>query len=233
MPRTARAAVGGYCYHVLNRGNRRARVFHGDGDYAAFCRLMRQATARVPLRVLGYCLMPNHVHLVLWPAGDDDLAAWMHWLFTTQVRRHNLRHSVSGHVWQGRFRAFPIQEDDHLLAVLRYVERNPLRAGLVGRAEDWPWSSLRERLLPAALPWLHPGPVALPPGWPALVEEPQTEAEREALRRCAHRGTPFGDDAWVRRTAAALGLESTLRPPGRPPKGSPPPPAADEPSLFG
>src|SRR5438128_247415 len=134
MPRTARAAVGGYCYHVINRGNARAEVFHHADDYHRFVGLLRSACVQVPMRVLAYCLMPNHFHLVLWPPGDDDLAAWMQWLLTTQVRRYRRRYGGSGHVWQGRFKAFPIQEDEHLLTVIRYVERNPLRASMVARA---------------------------------------------------------------------------------------------------
>jgi putative transposase len=216
MPRSARAAVGGYCYHVLNRCNRRGEVFHGPDDYAAFVRLLRQATARIPLRVLGWCLMPNHFHAVLWPERDEELAAWLHWLLTTHACRYNKQYHLPGHVWQGRSHAFPIQEDDHLLTVLRYVERNPLRAQLVARAEQWPWSSLAERLSPPLLPWLHPGPVALPASWVEHVNEPQTEAELARLREAVRRGCPFGADGWVRETAGRLGLECTLRPRGRP-----------------
>ena len=123
MPRTARASVGNVCYQVINRGNRRSEVFHQDGNYAAFVKLIWEAVARIAMRVLGYCLMPNHFHLVLWPWRDGDLSAWMQWLLTAQVRREQRVHKKpSGHVWQGRFRAFPIEEDDHLLTVLRYVE---------------------------------------------------------------------------------------------------------------
>jgi putative transposase len=158
MPRTARAAVGGYCYHVLNRGNERAQVFHDPDDFHAFVQLLRQACARVPMRLVGYCLMPNHFHCVLWPAGDADMACWMEWLLTTQASRYRKRYGGSGHVWQGRYKAFPIAQDPHLLMVLRYVERNALQANLVEHAEDWAWSSLREWLAPPALPWLDPGP---------------------------------------------------------------------------
>jgi putative transposase len=169
MPRTARASVGGYCYHVLNRGNRRAQVFHDADDYAAFLRLLRRASARVPMRLLAYCLMPNHFHLVLWPPGDADLSAWMGWLLTAHVRRHHRRYRSSGHIWQGRLKAFPISEHEHLLSVLRYVERNPLRANLVERAEDWPWSSLRSWAAPPLVRFLHPGPVPRGPDWLARV----------------------------------------------------------------
>src|SRR5690348_4759135 len=131
MPRTARASAADYCYHVLNRGNARAEVFHKPADYAAFLEMVAAAGARLPMRVLGYCVLPNHFHLVVRPYGDGDLSRWMQWLLTTHVRRYRRHYGSSGHVWQGRFKAFPCQDDAHLLTVLRYVERNALRAGLV------------------------------------------------------------------------------------------------------
>ncbi len=129
MPRTARSCPGGYTYHVLNRGNARTTVFHRSEDYDAFLELMAEASVRVPMRVLAYCLMPNHFHLALWPREDGELSRWMHWLMTTHVRRYLMRYRSSGHVLQGRFKAFPAQEDEHLLAVLRYIERNPCELG--------------------------------------------------------------------------------------------------------
>jgi putative transposase len=134
-------------------------------------------------------------------------------------------------VWQGRYKAFPIEQDDHLLTVLRYVDRNALRANLVGRAEDWPWSSLRDLLAPPALPWLDPGPVKRGTDWLRYVNEAQTEAELARLRRSVSRGVPFGSEAWAKGTAAALGLEFTLRGPGRPP-GRGRPARAEGPGLF-
>jgi putative transposase len=142
MPRTARAGVGGYCYHTLKHGNGRAQVFHDADNYHTFIRLLRRACTRLPMRRVGYCLMPNHFHLVVWPRGDDDLRVWMQGLLTAHFHSYQRRHGGSGHGWQGRFKAFPIEENEHLLSVLRCVERNPLRAGLVARVEDWPWSSL-------------------------------------------------------------------------------------------
>ena len=142
MPRTARASAANLCYHMLNRGNNRASLFHKDGDFDAFVDLLAEAKLRNPMRILAYCVLPNHFHLALWPLGDGDLGRWMHWLLTAHVRRYQRHYHSTGHVWQGRFKAFPIQEDEHLLVVLRYIERNPLRAGLVERAERWPWSSL-------------------------------------------------------------------------------------------
>ena len=216
MPRTARASVGGVCYHVLNRGNARQPVFHKDGDYAAFVELIEKACERLPLRVIGYCAMPTHFHLVLWPHGDGDLSRWMQWLLTSHVRRYHRHYGSSGHVWEGRFKAFPIQQDEHLLTVLRYVERNPLRASLVKRAELWRWSSLGAREESAH--FLDAGPVPRVRNWRAWVNRPQTEAELEAVRRCIQRGAPYGSRRWQRRTARRLGLESSLRPRGRPRK---------------
>ncbi len=224
MARTARASRGDICTHVINRGNARARVFHDEGDYREFVKLMAAASARLPMRVIAYCLMPNHLHLVLWPHDDGDLSRWMQWLMTAHVRRHHRRHGTDGHLWQGRFKAFPVQKDGHLLTVLRYVERNPARAWLVGHAEDWPWSSLgtadAAALHPA--PALHPGPVPRPANWRHWVNEADDPGQLVALRNSVNRGAPWGGPTWAERTAAHLGLEASLRPRGRPRKGNRP-----------
>lgn len=218
MPRTARASVGGLCYHVINRGNRKARVYHSEDDYRAFTQLIGRACERTPMRVLAYCLMPNHFHLVLWPTGDGDLSRWMQWLLTAHVRHYHKKRGTSGRVWQGRFKAFPIQDDGHLLTVLRYVERNPLRANLVARVEEWPWSSIGLWAMSERPTYLHAGPVDRPTNWPQHVNQPLTSAEMEALHRCIRRDSPFGQEVWISETAADLGLESSLRPIGRPRK---------------
>ena len=118
MPRTTRALVGDHCYHVINRGNARAEIFHAEGDYQAFVTLLKEASERVPMRLLAYCLMPNHFHLAVWPYCDGDLSRWMQWLLTSHVRRYHRWHKSSGHVWQGRFKTFPIEQDEHLLTVI-------------------------------------------------------------------------------------------------------------------
>lgn len=224
MPRTARASVGNVCYHVLNRGNGRAEVFHKDDDFAAFVDLLAEANERLPMRLLGYCLIPNHFHLVVWPPRDGDLSRWMQWLLTSHVRRYHKHYHGSGHVWQGRFKAFPVQSDEHLLTVLRYVERNPLRAKLVTHAERWAWSSLAWRAMATAgTKARRPGmlaewPVRCPRHWIEHVNTPQSEAELAALRRSVERGAPFGDESWSTRIARRLGLEASLRPRGRPRK---------------
>lgn len=172
--------------------------------------------------------MPNHFHLVLWPAGDLDLSRWMHRLTNTHVRRYQRHYAGSGHVWQGRFKAFPIEQDEHLLAVLRYVERNALRAGLVGRAEDWPYSSLYAAAGAVPPLVLDPGPLARPVDWVEVVNAAGSPAEEAAVRECLRRGRPYGGAAWTQETAARLGLAASLRPRGRPRKAAP----ADSPSLF-
>ena len=215
MPRTARASAGDVIYHVINRGNGRSKVFHKDQDYEAFLALIEQACRRIPMRVLGECPMPNHFHLLLWPYGDGDLSRWMQWLLTSHVRRYHSHHGTSGHVWQGRFKAFPVQADEHLLSVLRYVERNAKRAGLVTRAQDWRWGSLHLRGK-GNISWLSALPVDLPRDWTAQVNQPQTKAELEAVRQSVIRGRPFGDEKWQRKMAVKLCLQSTLQPRGRP-----------------
>ena len=216
MGRTARASQGGFVYHVLNRGNGRADVFHNDDDYAAFVTLMQEAHEKVPIRLVGYCLMTNHFHLVLWPHGDGDLSRWMQWLMTAHVRRYHLHYKGSGHVWQGRFKAFPIQDDEHYLTVLRYVERNPLRANLVQQSQDWDWSSLNPTQRSGPIGMLSEGPVAKPAEWTRFVNGVETEAELTALRHSVSRRTPFGDPNWQNTTATQLGVEASMRLLGRP-----------------
>ncbi|ULA63465.1 MAG: transposase [Nitrospira sp.] len=218
MPRTARASVGDYCYHVINRGNARAEVFHADGDYQAFITLLRDASQRIPMRILAYCLMPNHFHLALWPYHDGDLSRWMQWLLTAHVRRYHTYHESSGHIWQGRFKAFPIEQDDHLLTVLRYIELNPVRAHLVTRAEDWRWSSAQRWKESVQGLRGDVGPVARPEPWLDWVNGAMDETEVWRIRQSVNRNAPFGSEAWTVVTAALLGLDASLRSIGRPQK---------------
>lgn len=220
--------MGGLVYHVINRGVGRMTLFDDEGDYAAFERVMAEAGERVPgARLLGYCVMPNHWHLVLWPRGDADLSEYMRWLTVTHTQRwHAHRHTAgTGPVYQGRFKSFPIERDEHAVTVLRYVERNALRAGLVDAAEGWQYASLwrwvnrrRAEARHPELPTLHDWPVERPRRWAALVNDALSESELEDVRRSVQRGAPYGNTNWVKRTAARLSLDSTLRSPGRPKK---------------
>jgi len=203
-------------------------LFDDDHDYAAFERVMTEALERLPdSRLLGYCLMPNHWHLVLWPKEDGLLSEFMRWLTVTHTQRwHAHRQSAgTGPIYQGRFKSFPIQQDAHLLTVLRYVERNALRSDLVRRAENWRWGSLwrwdhRQQAAgkDAGLPPLSGWPIARPRPWKAMVNQPLGESEIARVRRSVKRGAPYGEKRWAEREAERLGLESTLRPRGRPRK---------------
>ncbi len=222
MGRPRRAADGGLIYHVLNRANARMTIFEKPEDFAAFEGVLAEAVERTQTRLLAYCVMSSHWHLVVWPQGDGELSRFTGWLTLTHTQRwHANRHnSGTGHLYQGRFKSFPIQDDEHLFTVCRYVERNALRANLVRRAEDWRWSSLyrwhcgtaKEKALLSA--W----PLRRLPNWLEEVNMPQREAELAALRRAVNRGCPFGEAFWSEQVVRRLGLESTLRPRGRPRK---------------
>ena len=220
MARKPRTALGGLAYHVMNRAAGGRDLFQNAGDYGAFERVLAEARQRQKMRVCTYALMPNHFHLVLWPREDEDLSLFMQWLTMTHTQRwHAYRHSVGhGHLYQSRFKSFPIQQDGHFLTVCSYVERNPLRARLVKQAEDWMWCSLacRVKKLEKGTGLLDNWPVDRPPEWERIVNQQQDEKVLERLRSCVQRGRPYGDDAWVKRTAAKLGLDSTLRVLGRP-----------------
>lgn len=218
MPRIPRGLVAGYAYHVLNRGNDRKEVFRKPKDYQAFQELMWLAGTRHAVRILAYCLMPNHFHIVLIPLEPKNLSCWVQWLLTSHVRRYHKHYAGSGHVWQGRFKSFPVQEDDHLITVMRYVERNPLNAGLVGSAKDWPWSSHRQRIGKCSPTLLDASPVALPKDWSGYVDSPFRGEELREIEECLQRQSPFGFPEWKQTVASSLGLESTLRPRGRPRK---------------
>jgi putative transposase len=218
MPRTARAIVGVCCYHVINRGNQKSQVFHEAADYSQFLALICRAQERLSLPILAACLMPNHIHLVVRPVADSDLARWTHWIFTTHVRWYHAKYSTTGRVWQGRFKAFIVQEDHHLLTLMRYVERNALRANLVERAEDWRWGSLAWRRARPAPVELMPSPVPLPSYWRQYTNDPQTAVELAEIRTCVQRQRPFGSAEWVARQAVELGVSPSLAAMGRPRK---------------
>ena len=222
MGRPLRAAEAGYVYHVLNRANARMTIFEKDQDYEAFERVLAEAVERTKTRLLAYCVMPNHWHLVVWPQSDGELSDFVGWLTLTHTQRwHAHRHTAgTGHVYQGRFKSFPVQEDEHFYTVCRYVERNALRANLVAQAEQWRWSSLSRWLTgnAAQKSLLAAWPTPRRPYWVDHVNTPQTEDELAALHRCVQRGCPFGSDVWASTTTQKLGLETTLRPRGRPKK---------------
>ena len=222
MPRKPRSTPAGYAYHVWNRAAGRLRLFRKDADYLAFERVLAECHARVPLPLLDWCLMPNHWHFVVMPTDDGQVTAFFRWLAHThavRVRAHQ-RNPGIGPLYQGRFKALPVETGPHLRTLLRYVERNPVRAKLAGSALDWRWGSAHARHRgPAELQRLLAAwPIPVPADWPAWVDAPQTAAEEAAVRQAVRRSRPLGEAGWVAATAAALGLGWTLRPRGRPPE---------------
>ncbi len=208
-------------YHVLNRSSAGMMLFEDDADYEAFEQVLAEAVEFASMRLCAYCLMPDHWHLIVRPRRDGDLSRFVGWLTLTHTQRWRAhRRAVGdGRLYQGRFKSFLIQRDEHFITVCRHVERNALHAGLVNRAQDWPWSSLWLHVngpcgddAPALSGW----PIDRPRGWVRRVNAALGAKELEAVQRSIKRGSPYGSPAWVKRTAARLGLESTLRPRGRP-----------------
>ncbi len=220
MPRAPRADEANGLYHALNRGNLRAEIFRKEEDYAAFERILAEALEIHQVELFAYQLMPNHYHLVLRPLLDKEMSRFMAWVGGTHTMRYHAHYHTGGmgHVYQQRYKSFPVQDDGHFRVVCRYVERNALRAGLVKRAEDWRWGSLWRWLQnPEPKPKLLSNwPIARSPRWVDRVNEPLGQGELKAVRRCAQRGAPLGDEGWVESIARRLNLESTLRPRGRP-----------------
>jgi putative transposase len=219
MPRSARVTPGGLVYHVLNRAAGKRRLFLTPGDYLAFLTILDETQRLFPMRILAFCIMPNHWHLVLWPETDNSLAPFMQRLTNTHVKRWKHYHEDIGlgPLYQGRYKAFPVHTDDHLLVLMRYVEANALRAHLVSRAEDWPYGSLKLRAggLHSSVK-LTAWPLAQPSNWLEWVNEDWSKYQLERLDECTRKNRPFGPTYWTLKTAEALGLASSLRHDGRP-----------------
>lgn len=200
-------------FHVMNRGVRRARLFDSDDDYQTCLVVLAAALLRHPAHLLAYCLMPNHFHLVVLPTQDGQMSRLMHWFTGTHSRRWHWQRGTTGTgaVYQGRFKAFPVQTDGHFLTVCRYVERNALRAGLVHRAEAWPWSSLADRSRSLQMLRLSPWPVERPSDWEDQVNQAVKTADMASVRKALAQGVPFGTTEWSERVAATLGIRPTVR----------------------
>jgi len=204
-------------------------MFGDEEDFDGFSRILAQGLDRFPVRLLGWCLMPDHWHLLLRPYRADTLGRFIAWVGVTHARRHHDRYNIrGGHLYGGRFKSFPVQNDDHIATVCRYIEGNPRRAKLVRRAENWRWSSLAahadrpvdhpEDVAADEWPTLTAWPVRKPAQWVQRVNEPFSAGELDGLRVCVNRGRPFGDSKWLDRTVQKLGLLHTIRSRGRPRK---------------
>jgi putative transposase len=238
MPRTARIAPGDWIFHALNRANGHELLFDSPAAYREFLQIVEETAQADGMRVLAYCAMPNHWHMLLWPRRDGDLARFVHRISLRHTIRWHIRRQTTGrgHLYQARYKSFAVHSDRHLLAVCRYIERNPLRARLVTRSELWPWSSANAHISSGRPPLgtragsisalgdvtLTPLPVDLPTDWPKLLHEPQSHAEMEAMRDCLRRGLPYGDPAWRCLAATRLGLRLEPGRSGRPPKADRP-----------
>jgi putative transposase len=199
VPRTSRVAPPGFFFHVTNRGNERRQIFFGAADYRAFLRLLAFAKHLYPVRVHGLCVMPNHFHALVQPVEGGALSAYLRWVLGCYSRdlRSTTGTTGAGHVFQQRFWSQGVRDDRHFLCVLRYIEANPVKARLVPNAEDWPWSSLSLRMSDDASreDLLDPLPVALPPEWTRLVNEPQPVEEVKRIERPVRRGRPRKGDS--------------------------------------
>ena len=223
MPRLERIAKGNVVYHVFNRANGRLRIFKKRKDFEAFEQILAEGSDRYEMRLCGYCIMSNHWHLVLWPRNDGDLSEFMKWITVTHSHRWHGAHGTVGlgHLYQGRFKSFPVQSTAYYLTLMRYVESNPARAGIVDQNVDWPWSSLSIRLGKEKTVVLSDGPEELPRHWVNLVVETAEISDRdhELIETCLKRSRPMCENSWTNRVAERLRLQSTLRPRGRPRKG--------------
>ena len=211
-------------YHVLNRANFRSRLFRKPTDYQAFLGIVEENLNFVPMRLLAYCLMPNHWHLVLYPRADGDLAKFLQRVTMTHTQRYHAKTQTVGygHVYQGRYKSLLVESGRHFLTLVRYVERNAQRAGLVRKAEEWPYGSVHARLYGTAeqKKMLSPWPTPEPSGYRKWLNQPQGKEEVEKICEAIRRGRPYGSEKWVSQAVRQFGLESTTRSRGRPKKDS-------------
>jgi len=218
MPRLARVVAVDTPHHVTQRGNGRQEVFFTDNDRLVYLSLLQQHSRRLRLDLLGYCLIPNHVHLIVVPHAEEALPRVLHQTHGRYAAYLNSRRSASGHVWQGRYYSCPMDEN-HLWTALRYVERNPVRAGMVGQPADYAWSSARAHTsgdrdpLIDVTEWSARWTVN---EWSDFLMQPSAGQEADRVRRSTHCGRPLGSAEFVER------LEKQLERPLQPQKGGRP-----------
>ena len=218
MARIARAVAPGLPHHVTQRGNRRQQAFFNDEDYQSYLALMSEWCMRFRVETWAYCLMPNHIHLIVVPETKDGLNLAIGEAHRRYTRRINFREDWRGHLWQGRFSSF-IMEEQYLLACTKYVELNPVRAGLVKNPEDWRWSSAaahitgEDDILVKTKPLLK---IANKP-WKQFLAVDVQDSEIELFRKHERTGRPLGEDAFIEKLEHLL--DRTLKPQKPGPKG--------------
>ena len=216
MTRLARLVIPGFPHHVTQRGNRRQPVFFSDADYRLYLTLLAEGCAKAKTEVWAYCLMPNHVHLILVPSHEDGLRAALGDAHRRYTRHVNARQDWSGHLWQSRFSSF-VMDEPHLLMAARYIEQNPVRAKLAATPRGWKWSSAR-----AHLSGKNDGVVEVRPlldlagVWKAFLAGNMSESDLEAIRSHERTGHPLGGDAFFKKLEKRLGRNVKPRRPGRP-----------------
>ena len=222
MARLARIVLPGIAHHVTQRGNRRERVFFEDGDYALYLDLLAEAAGQARVAIWGYCLMPNHVHIIATPSDEDGLRRTFRYVHRHYTGYINARMRVTGHLWQGRFRSVAMDEA-HLVCALRYVALNPVRARLVERPEDWRWSSTAAHIAGESDRFVDVVPALDRVGDFArfLGEEFDEALSYAALRRAESVGRPVGSTAWLADMEARTGMTLAPRKRGPAPKGKP------------
>jgi len=226
-------------HHVTQRGNNRQQIFFADGDHKLYLDLLAKYAERCGTRIVGYCLMTNHVHLVVVPEQGTSLARTLGRAHSEYALALNKAVQRSGHLWQNRFFSCPLDES-HFLSALRYVDLNPVRAGLVTQPWDWPWSSARAHCFAAAVdPVLDDGWSGCFRGWNhtewrECLQTEMLESECDALRLATHTGEPLGPRQFMTQLERQAGRRLRVLPRGRPPKAPPSPPGQDcQQSLFG
>lgn len=222
MPRQPRIDIAGEVYHVINRANAKSWIFESSGDRTAVIEALAETLKKIPIDIFGFCIMSNHWHFAVRPRADGDMGKFFG-KFTQKVtqRWHKYHQTVgSGHLFQGRFKTFLVQTDSYFIQLMKYIEANPLRARLVSRAEEWPWSSLtlRQEKSELATLILSTWPLNIPENYLDQVNEPLPKVFLEQVRGSVARGRPLGDNVWVQAKIDKYSLEHTVRQPFRPQK---------------
>jgi putative transposase len=217
MPRIARGETAGGIYHIINRGNMQMQVFDDEEDYNYFLELLKIAKKKEDVEIHAYCLMPNHFHLMLVPRHEKSLSRFMQWVMTSHVRYYHKKNKTSGHVWQGRYKSFIVEQESYYITLMRYIEANALRAKLVKNAQEWRYGSLHERLNKDR-GLLNTPCMDLDNNWTDYVNEPIYPKELAKIRNSVNRQAPLGEEQWQQETATVFGLLSTLNQRGRPRK---------------
>jgi putative transposase len=215
MPRITRTDVGEEVYHVLNRANARVQIFDNDEDYQIFESILKDAVEKFDMRLLAYCMMPNHWHLVIQPKKDGDMSKFIGWITNTHTRRWHTNKGTIGeeHLYQGRYKSFICQKDDYFLTLVRYVERNAKKANLCRLAEDWQWSSIyrREKGSAKQKEILSEWPIDIPKNYLLLANQDQNINEEEVIENSITKGNPYGNIDWVKRVVKVSKLDKKIK----------------------